>query len=58
MIEAQPAGLTEAYYERSSADTPVAGVRSRNWFTEKPDDLQQLVAEVSRFASAIGGRSR
>jgi hypothetical protein len=52
-IEAEPAGLTEAYYEDPARALHWRAFIRRSRFTEQPDDLKQLVAEVSRFASPL-----
>jgi hypothetical protein len=53
MIEAAPAGLTEAYYEDPARTLQWRAFVRRSRFTEQPDDLKRLVAEVSRFASPL-----
>ena len=52
-IEAEPAGLTQAYYEDPARALQWRAFIRRNRFTEQPDDLKQLVVEVSRFASPL-----
>lgn len=52
-IEAEPAGLTEAYYEDPARALQWRAFVRRSRFTAQPDDLKQLVAEVRRFASPL-----
>ena len=49
-IEAEPAGLTEAYYADPARVLQWRAFVRRSRFTERTDDLKQLVAEVGRFA--------
>jgi len=52
-IEAEPAGLTDAYYEDPARALQWRAFVRRSRFTEQPDDLRQLVFEVRRFASPL-----
>jgi predicted nucleotidyltransferase component of viral defense system len=49
-IEAEPVGLTETYYADPSRSLQWRAFVRRSRFTEHPNDLEQLVAEVRRFA--------
>jgi predicted nucleotidyltransferase component of viral defense system len=49
-IEAEPVGLTETYYSDPARSLQWRAFVRRSRFTEKPDDLKQLVSEVRRFA--------
>lgn len=52
-IEAEPAGLTDAYYEDPARALQWRAFVRRSRFTKQPDDLGQLVSEVRRFASPL-----
>lgn len=49
-IEAEPAGLTQAYYEDPARTLQWKAFVRRSRFTERSGDLEQLVAEVCSFA--------
>jgi hypothetical protein len=49
-IEIDPIGLTQAYYADSARSLQWRAFIRRSRFTEHPKDLEQLVAEVRRFA--------
>jgi predicted nucleotidyltransferase component of viral defense system len=53
LIEAAPVGLTEAFYEDPARALQWRAFVRRSRFTEQPDDLKQLVAEVRRFACPV-----
>jgi predicted nucleotidyltransferase component of viral defense system len=52
-IEAEPAGLTEAYYEDPARALQWRAFVRRSRFTEQRDDLKNLVLEVRQFASPL-----
>jgi len=52
-IEADPAGLTEAYYEDPARVLQWRAFVRRSRFTEQPDDLKHLVAAVRQFAGPL-----
>ncbi len=52
-VEAEPAGLTNAYYEDPARALQWRAFVRRSRFTQQPDDLRQLVFEVHRFVSPI-----
>lgn len=52
-IQAEPIGLTAAFYTDSARAIQWRAFVRRSRFTEEPSDLERLVAEVHRFASPI-----
>jgi len=52
-IETEPVGLTAAYYEDPARALQWRAFVRRSRFTEQPDDLKHLVAEVRRFACPV-----
>ncbi len=52
-IEPEPVGLTAEYYEDPARALQWRAFVRRSRFTEQPDDLKQLVAEVRRFACPV-----
>jgi len=53
LIEAEPVGLGEAYYEDPARALQWRAFVRRSRFTEQRDDLKQLVIEVRQFASPL-----
>jgi predicted nucleotidyltransferase component of viral defense system len=53
LIEPEPVGLTEAYYEDPARALQWRAFVRRSRFIEQPDDLKQLVLEVRQFASPL-----
>jgi len=52
-IEAEPVGLSEAYYEDPARALQWRAFVRRSRFTEQRDDLKQLVHEVRQFSSPL-----
>lgn len=53
LIEAEPAGLTEAYARDPARATQWRAFVRRSRFASEPDDLAVLVSEVRRFADPL-----
>jgi len=53
LIEPEPVGLSEAYYEDPARALQWRAFVRRSRFTEQPDALKQLVLEVRQFATPI-----
>ncbi len=52
-IEADPLGLTDAFYNDPARAVQWRAFVRRSRFTEEPSDLEMLVAKVRRFAFPI-----
>jgi hypothetical protein len=53
LIEPEPVGLSDAYYEDPARALQWRAFVRRSRFTEQPDDLKRLLLEVRQFASPI-----